>query len=166
MLEKNLNRDLTRLFNEHGWGYKIPDPPAAVALSASPRPFDGIAAFKDFDFFFESKLTKNKISAFQVSRIEPHQFENLLKLRELGKETAVILGIWIPRKVYQILVFDVFFLHSLAFKSILKKEIEAYAAAGYAIDMRHTENFKPIQLVERRINSLLPLRGGDGKTRK
>jgi len=169
MLEKNLNQDLARLFNLSGWAYKIPDPPKAVACSSSKRPFDGIAAFKDFDFFYESKLMKNKISAFQVKRVETHQFENLLKLRELGKETAVILGIHIPRKFYKILAFDVFFLHALAFKSILKKEIEAYIEAGYAIDLKQPEDFEPEKLIKLRINGLLleSKKGrGDGKIRK
>jgi len=166
MLEKNLNHDLVKLFKQHGWAYKIPDPQGSGATEASQRPFDGIAVFKDFDFFFESKLIKNKISAFAVSRIEPHQFDNLLKLRELEKETAVILGIWMARKSYQILVFDVFFLRSLEYKSILKKEIEAYLAAGYAIDLKQIEKFEPIQLLKHRINSLPFGRRGDGKVHK
>ena len=159
MFEKDLNRDLTRMFNTHGWAYKIPDPPAAVALTASPRPFDGIAAFNDFDFFYESKFIKNKISAFSVSRIEAHQFDNLLRLRDLGKETAVILGIWIARKVYTILVFDPYFLYTLKAKSVLKKQIESYITAGQAIDMRQAESFMPMMLLERRINCLNAGRG-------
>jgi penicillin-binding protein-related factor A (putative recombinase) len=155
MFEKDLNRDLTRLFNNHGWAHKLPDPPASVALAASPRPFDGFAAFRGFDFFYESKLIKNKISAFPVSRVEDHQFENLLKLRELGKETAIILGIWIARKSYQLLIFDVYFLYTLERKSILKKQLESYIQAGYAVDMRHTEVFTPEMLLGLRINSLI-----------
>jgi penicillin-binding protein-related factor A (putative recombinase) len=159
MLEKDLNRDLVRLFKDHGWAYKIPDPPASIALTASPRPFDGLAAFKGFDFFFESKLIKNKISAFSIARIEDHQFENLLKLRDLEKETAIILGIWIARKSYQILIFDTHFLYTLGNKSILKKQLECYIAEGYAIDMRHTEKFEPEMLLKRRIDKLITGRG-------
>jgi penicillin-binding protein-related factor A (putative recombinase) len=155
MFEKDLNRDLTRLFNNHGWAYKIPDPPASVALSASPRPFDGFAAFRGFDFFYESKLIKNKISAFSISRIEDHQFENLLKLRELGKETAIILGIWIARKSYHLLIFDAYFLYTLGNKSVLKKQLESYIQAGYAIDMQHTEVFTPEMLLRLRIDKLI-----------
>lgn len=150
-----MNRDITRLFNVHGWAYKIPDPPASVALTASPRPFDGLAAFKGFDFFYESKLIKNKITAFSIARIEDHQFENLLRLREIGKETAIILGIWIARKNYQLLVFDPHFLYILKSKSILKKQLEDYINMGFAIDMRHTDSFKPEILLKLRINSLL-----------
>jgi penicillin-binding protein-related factor A (putative recombinase) len=164
MFEKDLNTDLTRMFNGKGWAYKIPDPPATVALMASQRPFDGVAAFSGFDFFYESKLIKNKIEAFSISRIEPHQFENLLKLRELGKETAVVLGVWIARKAYQVLLFDVFFLYTLGSKSVLKKELEWLISEGYAIDMRHPENFEPSQLIERRVASL-PGRG-NGKVHR
>jgi hypothetical protein len=155
MFEKDLNRDLTRLFNQHGWAYKIPDPPASVALTASPRPFDGFAAFRGFDFFYESKLIKNKISAFSIARVEEHQFVNLLKLRELGKETAIILGIWIARKSYQLLLFDPQFLYTLESKSILKKQLEDYIAEGYAIDMRQADTFEPGMLLKRRIDKFI-----------
>jgi hypothetical protein len=159
MFERDLNRDLTRLFNTHGFAYKIPDPPAQVALTASPRPFDGFAAFRGFDFFYESKLIKNKISAFAVARIEPHQFDNLLRLRGLGKETAILLGIWIARKSYQLLVFDPYFLYTLGAKSVLKKQIEMYIAEGYAIDMRQADNFRPEMLLDLRIDSSVTGRG-------
>jgi hypothetical protein len=158
MLERDLNRDITRLFNVHGWAHKLPDPPASVALTASPRPFDGFAAFKDFDFFYESKLIKNKIAAFSIARIEDHQFKNLLRLRELGKETAIILGIWIARKTYQILIFDPYFLYTFKDKSILKKQLEGYISMGLVMDMRHTNSFKPEMLLKLRIDSLLPER--------
>jgi hypothetical protein len=159
MFEKDLSRDLTRLFNQHGWAYKIPDPPASVALTASPRPFDGFAAFRGFDFFYESKLIKNKISAFSIARAEEHQFVNLLKLRKLGKETAIILGIWIARKSYQLLLFDPQFLYTLESKSILKKQLEGYIAEGYAIDMRHADTFAPEMLLKRRIDKFITGRG-------
>jgi hypothetical protein len=159
MFEKDLNHDLIRMFNRRGWAYKIPDPPASVALAASPRPFDGFAAFRGFDFFYESKLIKNKIAAFSIARIEKHQFENLLKLRELGKETAIILGIWVARKSYQLLLFDPDFLYTLECKSILKKQLENYIAEGYAIDMRHTELFEPEMLLKRRIDKFITRRG-------
>jgi penicillin-binding protein-related factor A (putative recombinase) len=165
MLEKNLNHDLIQLFNNHGWAHKLPDPPAAAAYNSSPRPFDGIACFKEFDFFFESKLIKNKISAFPMSRIEAHQFYNLIKLRELGKVTGIILGLWIARKTYIFLVFDTYFLYNLKSKSILKKELEAFIAEGYAVDLRHPEDFKPAQLRERMIYDYLPGRDG-GKIHK
>jgi hypothetical protein len=160
VFEKDLNHDLTKLFASKGWAYKIPDPAGITALSASQRPFDGFAAFPGFDFFYESKLIKNKVSAFSIARVEPHQFANLLKLRELGKETAVVLGIWIPRSCYKILLFDPMFLYTLDKKSLNKKCLEAYVACGYAIDMRKPQDFWPEQLLEIRINKL-PGRGND-----
>jgi hypothetical protein len=154
MFEKDLNRDLTRLFNNYGFAYKIPDPPASVALTASPRPFDGFAAFKGFDFFYESKLIKNKIAAFSIARIENHQFASLLKLRGLGKKTGILLGIWIARKSYQVLVFDPYFLYTLTSKSILKKQLEMYIADGRAIDMRNAGAFRPEMLLDYKIDKL------------
>jgi hypothetical protein len=154
MFEKDLNRDVTRLFNSHGFAYKIPDPPASVALTASPRPFDGFAAFRNFDFFYESKLIKNKISAFSIARIEDHQFASLLKLRDLGKDTGILLGIWIARKSYQMLVFDPYFLYTLGSKSILKKQLERYIAEGRSIDLRNAEKFRPEMLLDLRIDGL------------
>lgn len=154
MDEKVLNRDLVKLFKQHGFAYKIPDAAGETAMFTDKRPFDGFAAFPEFDFFFESKLIKNKISAFAKARVEPHQFENLLRLKSLGKQTGVILGLWIPRKSYAFLVFDPEFLFNLGQKSVLKFQLEAYVKRGLSFDMKNLVSFNPGDLIEKRIDFL------------
>ena len=155
MDEKTLNTDLVKLFNKVGWAYKIRDAAGETAMSTDKRPFDGFAVFPEFTFFYETKLIKNKISAFSKARVEPHQFENLLKLKALKKETAIILGLWIPRKSYRFLVFDHEFLFNLSQKSILKIQLEEYIEKGFAFDIRNFVEFKPQVLLEHRIDFLV-----------
>ena len=157
MLEKDLNHDLVTLFKSQGWGWKIPDPDQRAMSSGGKRPFDGLAFFEGIGaFYFESKLIKNKLQAFNLSRVEDHQYENLLTLRSLGAETAIILGFWVPRKDYYFFVFDPLFLFELrnSRKSILAKELLIYRELGACIDLRNTGNFLPQMLLQKRINSL------------
>ena len=157
MLEKELNHDLVALFKSAGWAYKIPDPSQESAISSSKRPFDGIAYFKDLgSFYFESKLDKHKLQAFSLSRVEDHQYENLLQLRTLGANTAVILGFWVSRKDYYFFVFDPLFLSNLKTtrKSILGKELQWYKDNGYFIETRWKQPFTPKLLLEKRIDFL------------
>ena len=155
MFEKDLNHDLVSLFNREGWSWKIPDPDQRAMSSGGKRPFDGVAFFKDIGaYYFESKLIKNKLQAFSLDRIEEHQYENLLRLRSLGAETALILGFWASRKDYWFMCFDPLFLSELRLrkKSILAKELQTYIDKGYTINLRHTENFRPAVLLSRRID--------------
>lgn len=157
MLEKDFNHDVVSLFNKWGWAYKIPDPSQDAAVSSSKRPFDGFAFFKDEgSFFFESKLDKNKLQAFSLSRVEDHQYENLLKLKELGAITAVLLGFWIPRKDYFFFAFDPLFLFNLkaSRKSILAKELIWYKDNDFTIDLRGKKPSYPWDLKRAMINFL------------
>lgn len=157
MLEKELNHDLVVLFKSAGWAYKIPDPSQESAISSSKRPFDGLAYFKELGgFYFESKLDKHKLQAFSLNRVQDHQYENLLQLRELGAVTAVILGFWIPRKDYYFFVFDPLFLSKLkeTRKSILGKELQWYKDNSYIIPVRWKQPFTPSLLLEKRIDFL------------
>jgi hypothetical protein len=101
MKEATLNHDLILLFKGTGhFSYKIPDPAQAQVLLSSKRPFDGFARFSEpvNDFWFESKLMKNKIGAFSLDRVDDHQYASLLQIKRSGGLTAVILGVWIPRR--------------------------------------------------------------------
>jgi len=155
MDEKVLNTDIVKLFKQHGWAYKIPDATGETAQYTEKRPFDGFAAFPGFDFFFESKLIKHKIKAFAKAKVEPHQFTNLLALKSLGKQTGIILGLWIPRKSYQFLVFDPEFFFNLKEKSILKIQLEEYIRQGFAQDVRNLVSFRPENLIKFRIDFLV-----------
>jgi hypothetical protein len=164
MLEKDLNRDLIHLFVTQGkaWGYKIPDSPKQIVLSSSKRPFDGIARFPlpVNDFYFESKLIKNSLKAFSLNRVEDHQWDNLLQIKRCGGLTAVILGVWIPRREYWFMCFDPEFLLNLVDlgkKSINKKELNFYCEKGYNISLKAKSLIKfSSELLRDRIIDFLP----------
>jgi hypothetical protein len=171
MEESNLNHDLVHLFKSTGaFSYKIEDPHKAQVLSSSKRPFDGFARFSEpvNDFWFESKLIKGNLKAFSLNRIEDHQLDNLLQIKKKGGLTAVILGVWIPRKDYWFMCFDPEFLMSLikqGKKSINKKELNFYCKKEYNISLRNRDliNFVPGMLRDRNIDFLPDEEAGVGK---
>jgi hypothetical protein len=169
--EATLNHDLVSLFKGAGsFAYKIPDSAQAQVLSSSKRPFDGFARFSEpvNDFWFESKLMKNKIEAFSLSRVEEHQYASLLQIKRCGGLTAVILGVWIPRRDYWFMCFDPEFLLNLfnnGKKSINKKELNFYCEKEYSISLRSQNliNFYPRMLRDKIIDFLPDWEAGVGK---
>jgi hypothetical protein len=171
MKESILNHDLISLFKGTGaFSYKIEDPHKAQVLSSSKRPFDGFARFSEpvNDFWFESKLSKNKIGAFSLDRVDDHQYASLLQIKKSGGLTAVILGVWIPRRDYWFMCFDPSFLLNLVKqgkKSISKKELNFYYENGYSISLRPKElaKFSPEILRDKIIDFLPNWEAGVGK---
>jgi hypothetical protein len=171
MKEATLNHDLVSLFKGTGhFAYKIPDPAQAQALSSSKRPFDGFARFSEpiNDFWFESKLMKNKIGAFSLDRVDDHQYASLLRIKQSGGLTAIILGVWIPRQDYWFMCFDPEFLLNLlnsGKKSINKKELNFYCEREYNISLRsqNLTSFSPKMLRDKIIGFLPDWEVGVGK---
>jgi hypothetical protein len=169
--EAMLNHDLVSLFKSTGhFAYKIEDPHKTQVLSSSKRPFDGLARFCPpvNDFYFETKLIKNSIRAFSLNRVEDHQLSNLLQIKRSGGLTAVILGVWIPRREYWFMGFDPEFLSNLmklGRKSINKKELNYYYEKGYSISLKNKAlaNFSPETLRDRIIDFLPDWETGIGK---
>lgn len=160
MDEKRLNHDLVALFKDHGaMAMKLPDPNQAVVLNASKRPFDGFARFPPpvNDFWFESKLIKNKVQAFNSRRVKSHQFEALRQIKQNGGHAAIILGCWIPRQDYWFMVFDVDFIFNLKGASIRQKEIFALCekSCNVSLRSRDLDSFKPEWLLDKMVVSLL-----------
>jgi len=159
VLEKNLNHDLVALFKNSGAvAHKLPDPNQTIVLNASKRPFDGFARFPPpvNDFWFESKLIKNKLQAFIINRVEDHQLETLQNIKRNGGLAAIILGCWIPRKDYWFMVFDVDFIASLKENSIKQKELLILCEYNFNISLREKDIslFKSEWLIEKMIKSL------------
>jgi len=157
--ESTLNHDLVYLFKQHkAMSYKISDPNQAMVLHSSPRPFDGFARFPPpvNDFWFESKLIKHKIQAFNLDRIADHQFDALRLIKQNGGFAAVILGCWIPRRDYWFMVFDVDFIFNYPEVSIKQKQLFALCEKGYNISLRDKDIslFKPEWLIDKLITSL------------
>jgi penicillin-binding protein-related factor A (putative recombinase) len=171
MKEATLNHDLISLFKGTGhFAYKIEDPHKSQVLSSSKRPFDGFARFSEpvNDFWFEAKLMKNKIGAFSLDRVDDHQYASLLQIKRSGGLTAVILGVWIPRREYWFLCFDPEFLLCLmecGKKSINKKELNFYCKKEYNISLRSNAliNFSPEILRDKIIYFLPDSEVGVGK---
>jgi hypothetical protein len=157
--EANLNHDLISLFKDHeAFSFKIPDPNQATVLNASKRPFDGFARFPPpiNDFWFEAKLIKNKLVAFNLGRVEDHQFEALQQIKRNGGRVAIILGFWIPRRDYWFMLFDVDFVIGRERVSIKQKELLSLCEKNYNISLRSKDLslFKPEWLIEKMITSL------------
>ena len=159
MKEANLNHDIISLFNRYGSvSWKIPDPNRAVVLNASKRPFDGFARFPPpvNDFWFESKLIKNKVTAFDVGRVEKHQIDSLSKIKRNGGRSAVILGCWVPRHEYWFMLFDIDFIIERKGVSVKKKELFLLCDKHYNISLRDKDIdlFKPEWLIDKLITSM------------
>ena len=163
--EANLNRDLVSLFKDHNaLAYKIPDPEKSNVLNASKRPFDGFARFPPpvNDFWFESKLIKNQVKAFSISRVEEHQIEALRQIKQNGGRAVVILGCWIPRRDYWFMLFDIDFIIEFQGTSIKQKELLVLRESNYSISLRSKDVklFRPEMLIEKTITSLSGGAGG------
>lgn len=159
MKEANLNHDIIHLFTlNNAFAYKIPDPVKGNVLNASKRPFDGFARFSPpvNDFWFESKLIKNKVKSFNPDRVEKHQLEALQRIKRNGGHAAVILGCWIPRQDYWFLVFDVDFIIGLGGVSIKQKDLLSFCGKNYNISLRgkDIDSFRPEWLINKLITSL------------
>jgi hypothetical protein len=154
-----LNHDLVSLFNDHkAFAFKIPDPNQATVLNASKRPFDGFARFPPpvNDFYFESKLIKNKVQAFNPKRVEAHQFDALRQIKRNGGHVAIILGCWIPRQEYWFMAFDVDFIYGLGEISIKQKELLSLCEKNYNVSLKSRDiaSFKPEWLLNKLVTSL------------
>lgn len=133
MKESDLNRIIKLNINEQdGWCEKISDSAGIAAKMASKNPFDLFGITENYIFYFESKLSK-KWEAFAFSRIEDHQINNLLKIREIVSSTnfpvltCITFAIWLPRKDIELFVFSIGLIEKLikeGKKSINKKELE------------------------------------------
>jgi len=157
MQEKDFNRMIVASFNKNGsFSYKIPDPPQAVVMTSSPRPYDFYTITPEFHIHAESKLIKNKISSFNFNSIREHQLINLSRIKSINPETHcnIVVGYWIPRKVYEFFIFDIetiLELQKLGKNSFLKKDIEKFQEADYAIKVKKSE-FDTSLWTEKEIN--------------
>jgi len=156
MNEKDLNRILvSSAATLGGWAYKIVDPStAAIRIGAGYRPFDIFGYMQKYDLIFESKFLRG-YSSFNFRMIKPHQLENLKKIKEIKKSRrhqsknverssieAIVLGIYYPRKFFDVFFFDVDFILGLienGKNSILKKELEKYRDSGLLLKVN--QNF-------------------------
>lgn len=147
MVESDLNSIITKTFNEDpegSWAYKPADPRGQFAYSSQEIPFDLFAASSEGNlYFWESKLIKNQYSAFSFNSIREHQYANLLKLNKIFKPfdnifCIIVLGIWIPRKSFDLMFFDIELIDHLRqnSKSIKKKELKEIKEKGSFLSIK------------------------------
>jgi hypothetical protein len=149
MKEIDLNRIINKSLKEVGFSHKIAD---GVGGIGSQNPYDLYSVIPMGILNIESKLIKNKVQAFNFNRIEDHQLENLLAIDSIVKEwypkpcQLIALGIYIPRKLYVIIFFDIQFIKNridLGDKSIKKKELETFIQNSMYLTIHRVEgNYK------------------------
>lgn len=126
--EAALNTIIQNSLMRDSWGFKIPDSQGGRGIQL---PYDLLGVNNGLPLYAESKLIKNKYQSFNyASRVESHQWKNLLRIRESLKVpnfTLITLGVWIPRESFRVFFFDMFTLYNkmnAGIKSIKKKELE------------------------------------------
>ena len=144
MLEKDVNRILTSSLNKHGWAYKIPDPPQATTMMASPRPFDIIAVKDGLSYYIESKLIKSKYGAFNFKQIRDHQIYNLNRIKTAKKDAQTLIAVfyWVPRQIFDVLFFDIDFINQKiedGIGSLKKKDILEFIAQDQYLTVKKRE---------------------------
>lgn len=112
------------------WGFKIPDTGNSVMYAPKNRlPFDGFGAVNGKPVYFESKYLST-VRAFNFNRLEDHQIENLLKLKELMPDALVLFLICVDfgrgdKRVFFFRDMDYVNQRKMAKDSITKKEFLA-----------------------------------------
>ena len=102
MLEKDFQSILTHTFtSQEGWCYKIED------AGFSPKPYDCYGFHDGMAYVMELKWM-NKPQAFNFSRLEQHQIDNLLRTYEIMGDNArcmFIIGINYSRLDKRVFIF-------------------------------------------------------------
>jgi penicillin-binding protein-related factor A (putative recombinase) len=124
-----------------GFAQKMPDPSRAeVARGAPKRPYDLYFAYKGRTTHIESKFLKIGYQAFNLKRIEDHQYDNLILISKNTDpfDAIVAVAVWEPRKIFDAFFFTIQLLDELRKKmtSINKKTLLALKDAGYALSIK------------------------------
>lgn len=122
MNESDVNRIFSRSLD---WGYKIPDPPKAVATNSGQRPFDGFGRLDDKILFWEGKYLKG-LKSFNLKAIQDHQIANLKALEMKNTFTYIVLGIYAGRGDFRFYLFDFNYVYKrfLEERNFKKKELD------------------------------------------
>ena len=99
---------------------------------------------------------QDEYKTFQLSKIEPHQIDALIKIKHYCHDdfSAVILAIGTNENYFTMFIFDIRFITTLIngnIKSISKKDILKFKETGHYIDVIN-KHFNPFLLTEKIIN--------------
>lgn len=121
--------ELNRIVKDSlSFGFKIPDPTGTFAATIK-RICDGVGVHKDGNIvFWESKFSRT-FSSFDLSRIEQHQIDSLIKIKELSPKTHCwfIYGVKVKRGDNRVFIFDdphEILLRRVEKRNYKKKELE------------------------------------------
>ncbi|MDA3854610.1 MAG: hypothetical protein PF569_00015 [Candidatus Woesearchaeota archaeon] len=157
MEEKDFNGLMSKVFNQYGFSYKIPDPQVNKygIIADTKRPFDIFACVLGKNIYIENKFLNNGYASFPFSRLEDHQRSSLIKIKKDRKqnETLVGVGFWKRYGYYTFMVMDyslIEYLERLGKKSILKKEQIVLLDKGYMIPINKKE-FDPKLVIDKNL---------------
>ena len=134
------------IIKQGGWAYKIPDPSKDSSLCSVKRPFDGFGVWKGRPIYWESKFSR-VFGSFNLQRIEEHQIQNLLAIKNICTDSLVCIvwGVHIKRGVSWVFIFDdIYMIHERRKnkKNFTKKEL--LSCPHYDIKKGIIENFYSI----------------------
>jgi hypothetical protein len=120
---------------------KISDPIKGTGVQ---NPFDGFGGYKRRPFYWEAKLIKPCIKAFNFKIIYDHQYENIAWYHNniYNSLSLFLIGFYSPRKLKIIMAFDPMFILEERGKgkvSFLAKELNAWYSKGLFCDTSMAE---------------------------
>jgi len=142
MDESNFSRIIVSSIKDlGGFAQKMPDPGwAEVARGAPKRPYDLYYVYERRTVHVESKFLKGGYQAFNLKRVEDHQYANLLLISKNADplDAIVAVGVWEPRKIFDAFFFTIQLLDELRgeMTSINKKTLLALRDAGFALSVK------------------------------
>ncbi len=121
-----------------GFAEKMPDPSFAELKRGAPkRPYDLYYVYRGETVHVEAKFLKGGYQAFNLKRVEDHQYDNLLTISKNSSpmQALVAVAIWESRITYDAFFFTINVLDELRreVKSINKKKLLSLKEAGWAL---------------------------------
>jgi len=143
MVESDFNRILTHTVNHlpRSRAHKISDGAGGKAVQ---NPFDSFGILFGLPAYIESKYVKG-LYAFNLSRIEDHQYDNLefygRELSESGIPHYCLIPVFFysPREMKRVLFFDFEFInseHKKGVSSFKQKTIISWMEQGFFFDIK------------------------------
>lgn len=132
MLERDFNSIITKTINEAGgYSFKIPDSFSMTTGYHSKNPYDIFGLYQGKFLALELKWLQ-KPQAFNFTRLEQHQIDNLIKSYEIMKDNsfcALVIGVDYGRNDKRVFVWSNDELYKIRQRkeegiSILKKEFD------------------------------------------
>lgn len=139
MQESDFSRVLVSSIKARGgFAERMPDPSFAELKRGAPkRPYDLYYVYGGKTVHVEAKFLKGGYQAFNLGRVEDHQYDNLLRVAKNSSPRCalVAVGVWEARVTYDAFFFTAGLLFELkkTQKSIDKKALLRLRDAGWAV---------------------------------